>query len=345
MSSQQKDKKRGDKGVDSQKRSEQKVKENKKASNKQAENTVRKETTAKVAPETNIYENNGDGSLSEDTNNAVMNSNHDRAGSVTEDTCSTAVFGNEAQERDLNENTQTGGHESKGDGSLNGDTDMNGGHESEGDDSLGSVKEDTCSTAVFGNEAQETDLNENTGTGGHESKCDGSLNGDTNMNGGHESEGDDSLKEDTNNTVTNSNHDRAGSVKEDTCSIAVFGNEAQETGLNENARTGGHESKGDGSLNGDTDIDGGHESEGDDSLSEDTNNTVTNSNLDRDGSVKEDTCSTAVFGNEAQETDLNKNTRTGGHESKGDGSLNWDTDIDGGHESEGDDSLNKDKTG
>ena len=115
--------------MDSQKRSEQKVKENKKASNKQAENTVRKETTVKVAPETNIYENNGDGSLSEDTNNAVTNSNRDRAGSVKEDTCSTAVLGNEAQETDLNENTGTGGHESKCDGSLNGDTDMNGGHE------------------------------------------------------------------------------------------------------------------------------------------------------------------------------------------------------------------------
>ena len=79
------------------------------------------------------------------------------------------------------------------------------------------------STAVLGNEAQETDLNENTGTGGHESKGDGSLNGDTDMNGGHEIEGDDSL------TVTNSNRDRAGSVKEDTCSTGVLGNEAQET--------------------------------------------------------------------------------------------------------------------
>ena len=76
-------------------------KENKKASKKQAENTMRKETTAKVAPETNIYENNGDGSLSKDTNNAVTNSNRDRAGSVKEDTCSTAVLGNEAQETDL----------------------------------------------------------------------------------------------------------------------------------------------------------------------------------------------------------------------------------------------------
>ena len=35
----------------------------------------------------------------------------------------------------------------------------------------------------------------NTGTGGHQSKDDGSLNGDTDMNGGHESEGDDSLSE------------------------------------------------------------------------------------------------------------------------------------------------------
>ena len=279
---------------------------------------MRKETTAKVAPETNIYENNGDGSLSEDTNNAVTNSNRDRAGSVKEDTCSTAVLGNEAQETDLNENTGTGGHESKGDGSLNRDTDMNGGHEIEGDNSLkedtnntvtnsncdraGSVKEDTCSTGVFGNEAQETDLNENTGTGGHESKGHGSLNGHTDMNGCHESEGDASL----------------GSVKEDTCSTAVFGNEAHETYLNENTGTGGHESKGDGSLNGDTDMNGGHESEGDDSLSEDTNN------YERDGSVKEDTWSTAVFGNKEQETDLNENTGTGCPESKGDGSNNKD---------------------
>ena len=315
--------------MDSQKRSQQKVKENKKASKKQAENTVRKETTAKVAPETNIYENNGDGSLSEDRNNAVTNSNCDRAGAVKEDTFSTAVLGNIAQETDWNENTGTGGHESKGDGSLDGDTDMNGGHEIEGDDSLeedtnntvmnsnrdtaGSVKEDTCSTGVFGNEAQETDLNENNGTGGHESKGDGSLDGDTDMNGGHESDGDASL----------------GSVKEDTCSTGVLGNEAHETYLNENTGTGGHESKGDGSLDGDTDMNGGHESEGDDSLREDTNN------RERDGSVKEDTWSTAVSGNEAQETDLNKNTGTGGHESKGDGSLNRDRDMNGSHESDG----------
>ena len=143
-------------------------------------------------------------------------------------------------------------------------------------------------------------MNENTGTGGHESKGDGSLNGDTDMNGGHEIEGDDSLEEDTNNTVTNSNRDTAGSVKEDTCSTAVLGNEAQETDLNENTGTGGHES------------------EGDDSLSEDTNNP------ERDGSVKEDTWSTAVSGNEAQETDLNKNTGTGCPESNGDGSNNED---------------------
>ena len=95
------------------------------------------------------HEIEGDNSLKEDINNTVTNSNRDRAGSVKEDTCSTGVFGNEAQETDLNENTETGGHESKGHSSLNGDTDMNGGHESEGDASLGSVKEDTCSTGVF----------------------------------------------------------------------------------------------------------------------------------------------------------------------------------------------------
>ena len=300
---------------------------------------MRKETTSNVVPEGNISENNGDGSLSEDTNNAVGNSNRDRAGSFTEDTCSTAVLMNEGQETDLNEDTRTVGHKSKRDGSLNGDTNMNSADESEDDESLGSVKQDTCSTAVFGKKGEETDLNEDTGTVG-------------------QSEGENSRKEDTKTTVTNINRDSAGSVQEDTCSSAVSGNKGEETDLNDDTGTGGDESGGEHSRKGDTnntvtnrnrDIagsveedtcssavsrnkgeetdfnddtgTGGHQSGGEDSRKEDTNNTVTNRNRDRAGSVKEDTCSTAVCGKKGEQTDLNENTGTGGDQNKGDGSL------------------------
>ena len=243
------------------------------------------------------YESEGEDSRKEDTNNTVANSNRETAGSVQENTCSSAVSGNKGEETDFNDDTGTGGHESGGEDSRKEDT--NNTVTNRNCDRAGSVKEDICSTAVSGKKGEETDLNQDTGTSGDQSKGDGSFNGDTDINRGHESGGDDSLKEDTNNTVTNSNRDTGGSGNEDNCSSAVSENEEEEKYLNEDTGTGGHESKGDCSLDEDRNSKTGcfgtdsekiltDRSKGDFSLTEEIEKNVSNERKG-EGLIKEDT--------------------------------------------------------